>query len=154
MKFQQLRPDTTCWCWQTFFILLVRIVGRLSMCMFPTARNWMSQYARSAVRRILTNRCGVQLLENVRSVTEVLRKQERSGWWTEVNTYCPTNKYFSWFHGEFCRKSGRRKYLGQWKNKQKERLISRISRLLSLIETPANQSIIKQIEGLLNEIRD
>ena len=37
---------------------------------------------------------------------------------------------------------------------RKERLISQIFRLLSLIETPANHSIIKQIEGLLNALRD
>lgn len=36
----------------------------------------------------------------------------------------------------------------------KERLISQIFRLLALVETPANQSIIKQIEGLLNSLRD
>lgn len=36
----------------------------------------------------------------------------------------------------------------------KERLISQIFRLLSLIETSANQSIIKQIEGLLNALRE
>nr|DAG63297.1 MAG TPA: hypothetical protein [Caudoviricetes sp.] len=36
----------------------------------------------------------------------------------------------------------------------KERLISQIFRLLALVETPANQSIIKQIEGLLNALRD
>lgn len=36
----------------------------------------------------------------------------------------------------------------------KERLISQILRLLALVETPANQSIIKQIEGLLNALRD
>lgn len=36
----------------------------------------------------------------------------------------------------------------------KERLISQIFRLLSLIETPTNQSIIRQIEGLLNALRD
>lgn len=37
---------------------------------------------------------------------------------------------------------------------KKERLISQIFRLLSLIETPANQSTIRQIEGLLNALRD
>lgn len=36
----------------------------------------------------------------------------------------------------------------------KERLISQIFRLLALVETQANQSIIKQIEGLLNALRD
>lgn len=36
----------------------------------------------------------------------------------------------------------------------KERLISQIFRLLSLIETKENQSIIRQIEGLLNALRD
>ena len=36
----------------------------------------------------------------------------------------------------------------------KERLISQIFRLLSLIETPTNQSIIRQIEGLLNALKD
>lgn len=36
----------------------------------------------------------------------------------------------------------------------KERLIRQIFRLLSLIETKENQSIIRQIEGLLNALRD
>ena len=36
----------------------------------------------------------------------------------------------------------------------KERLIFQIFRLLSLIETKENQSIIRQIEGLLNALRD
>lgn len=36
----------------------------------------------------------------------------------------------------------------------KERLISQIFRLLSLIETEANQSIIRQIEGLLNALKE
>ncbi len=36
----------------------------------------------------------------------------------------------------------------------KERLINQIFRLLAIIETPANQSIIRQIEGLLNALRD
>ena len=36
----------------------------------------------------------------------------------------------------------------------KERLINQIFRLLAIIETPANQSIIRQIEGLLNTLRD
>ena len=36
----------------------------------------------------------------------------------------------------------------------KERLISQIFRLLGLIETRANQSIIKEIKGLLNALRD
>lgn len=36
----------------------------------------------------------------------------------------------------------------------KERLINQILRLLSLIETPDNQSIIRQIEGLLEALRD
>ena len=36
----------------------------------------------------------------------------------------------------------------------KERLISQIFRLLSLIETEANQSIIRQIEGLLNTLKE
>lgn len=36
----------------------------------------------------------------------------------------------------------------------KERLINQIFRLLAIIETEANQSIIRQIEGLLNALRD
>lgn len=36
----------------------------------------------------------------------------------------------------------------------KERLVNQILRLLTIIETPANQSIIKQIESLLNALRD
>lgn len=36
----------------------------------------------------------------------------------------------------------------------KKRLISQIFRLLSLIETPTNQSIIRQIEGLLNALKE
>ena len=35
----------------------------------------------------------------------------------------------------------------------KERLINKIFRLLATIETPANQSIVRQIEGLLNELK-
>ena len=37
---------------------------------------------------------------------------------------------------------------------RKERLINQIFRLLALIETPANQSIIRQIEGLLNALKE
>ena len=37
---------------------------------------------------------------------------------------------------------------------EKERLIRIIFRLLSIIETESNQSIIRQIEGLLNELRN
>lgn len=37
---------------------------------------------------------------------------------------------------------------------EKERLIRTIFRLLSLIENKSNQSIISQIRGLLNEIRN
>lgn len=37
---------------------------------------------------------------------------------------------------------------------EKERLIRIIFRLLSLIENKSNQSIISQIRGLLNEIRN
>ena len=36
---------------------------------------------------------------------------------------------------------------------RKERLISQIFRLLALIEIPTNQSIIRQIEGLLDALR-
>lgn len=36
----------------------------------------------------------------------------------------------------------------------KNGLISQIFRLLALIETPKNQSIIRQIEGLLNALRE
>ena len=36
----------------------------------------------------------------------------------------------------------------------KNRLIDRIFALLSIIETPTNQSIVRQIEGLLNALRD
>jgi len=36
----------------------------------------------------------------------------------------------------------------------KERLISQIFRLLSLIETPTNQSIVRQIEGLLKALKE
>ncbi|GEM_PF-2012646 len=36
----------------------------------------------------------------------------------------------------------------------KERLISQIFRLLELIETPTNQSIIRRIEGLVNVLKD
>lgn len=36
----------------------------------------------------------------------------------------------------------------------KERLINQILRLLALIEAPDNQSIIRQIEGLLEALRD
>ena len=36
----------------------------------------------------------------------------------------------------------------------KKRLINQIFRLLALIETEANQSIIRQIEGLLNALRE
>lgn len=36
----------------------------------------------------------------------------------------------------------------------KKRLINRIFALLSLIENSENQSIIKEIEGLLNALRD
>lgn len=36
----------------------------------------------------------------------------------------------------------------------KERLISQIFRLLELIETPANQSIVRRIEGLLNALKE
>ena len=35
---------------------------------------------------------------------------------------------------------------------RKERLINQILRLLAIIETPANQSIIKEIENLLNAL--
>lgn len=35
----------------------------------------------------------------------------------------------------------------------KEVLINKIFRLLALIENPANQRIIREIEGLLNEIK-
>lgn len=37
---------------------------------------------------------------------------------------------------------------------EKERLIRIIFRLLTLIENKSNQSIISQIKGLLNEIRN
>lgn len=37
---------------------------------------------------------------------------------------------------------------------EKDRLIRIIFRLLSLIENKSNQSIISQIRGLLNEIRN
>lgn len=37
---------------------------------------------------------------------------------------------------------------------RKERLINQIFRLLALIETTANQSIIRQIEGLLNALKE
>lgn len=37
---------------------------------------------------------------------------------------------------------------------RKERLINQIFRLLTIIETSANQSIINQIRGLLNALRD
>lgn len=37
---------------------------------------------------------------------------------------------------------------------RKERLISQIFRLLALIETPTNQSVIRQIEGLLDALRE
>lgn len=37
---------------------------------------------------------------------------------------------------------------------EKERLIGVIFRLLTLIENRSNQSIISQIKGLLNEIRN
>ena len=36
----------------------------------------------------------------------------------------------------------------------KQALISKIFRLLATIETPTNQRIIRQIEGLLNELRN
>lgn len=36
----------------------------------------------------------------------------------------------------------------------KKRLIGQIFRLLELIETPANQSIIRRIEGLLDALKD
>lgn len=36
----------------------------------------------------------------------------------------------------------------------KERLIGQIFRLLATIENEANQSIIRQIEGLLNALRE
>lgn len=36
----------------------------------------------------------------------------------------------------------------------KNRLINQIFRLLALIETSENQSIIRQIEGRLNALRD
>ena len=36
----------------------------------------------------------------------------------------------------------------------KEGLIKQIFRLLAMIETPDNQSTIRQIEGLLNALRD
>lgn len=36
----------------------------------------------------------------------------------------------------------------------KKGLINQIFNLLLLIETPKNQSIIRQIEGLLNTLRD
>ncbi len=36
----------------------------------------------------------------------------------------------------------------------KNGLINRIFNLLLLIETPENQSIIRQIEGLLNALKD
>lgn len=36
----------------------------------------------------------------------------------------------------------------------KERLIKQIFRLLMLIETESNQSIIRQIEGLLNGLKE
>jgi hypothetical protein len=36
----------------------------------------------------------------------------------------------------------------------KERLIKQIFNLLRLLETPQNQSIVRQIEGLLNALRD
>ena len=36
----------------------------------------------------------------------------------------------------------------------KKRLINQIFRLLALIETPANQSIVRQIEGLLNALKE
>ncbi len=38
--------------------------------------------------------------------------------------------------------------------REKERLIRIIFRLLALIENKSNQSIISQIKGLLNEIRN
>ncbi len=37
---------------------------------------------------------------------------------------------------------------------QKERLVNQILRLLAIIETEANQSIIRQIEGLLKNLKD
>ncbi len=37
---------------------------------------------------------------------------------------------------------------------EKERLIRIIFRLLTLIENKSNQSVISQIKGLLNEIRN
>lgn len=37
---------------------------------------------------------------------------------------------------------------------EKRRLISRILTLLAYIETPANQSIIQQIRGLLYKLED
>lgn len=37
---------------------------------------------------------------------------------------------------------------------RKERLINQIFRLLAIIENRDNQSIIRQIEGLLNALRD
>ena len=36
----------------------------------------------------------------------------------------------------------------------KERLIAQIFRLLTFLETPDNQSVIKRIEGLLNALTD
>lgn len=35
-----------------------------------------------------------------------------------------------------------------------KRLVNQIFRLLALVETPANQSIIRQIEGLLNALKE
>ncbi len=37
---------------------------------------------------------------------------------------------------------------------EKERLINKIIRLLSTIETLANQSVIREVEGLLDELRN
>ena len=37
---------------------------------------------------------------------------------------------------------------------RKNQVISQIFRLLELIETPANHSIVAQIRGLLNELRN
>lgn len=36
----------------------------------------------------------------------------------------------------------------------KERLVNQIFRLLALIETRDNQSVVRQIEGLVNALKD
>ena len=43
---------------------------------------------------------------------------------------------------------------GVYEMSYKNGLIDKIFQLLLLIETPANQSIIREIEGLLNALRD